>query len=104
MASDCLCLPLMERRLEQEERIAENDRQMHQMQRRLREEELRILRGQAKVDERALDEALMTGDGAERAKAIKRPGAATTRRDGRGGSGGGDDFGNGGGMIATDCY
>jgi len=74
--------------LEQEERIAENDRQMHQMQRRLREEELRILRGQTKVDEpdcdrnepdcdrnesdcdllreqtkvdeRALDEALMT--------------------------------------------
>eukprot|EP00900_Chrysochromulina_parva_P028047 jgi/Chrpa1/9877/Chrysochromulina_OHIO_Genome00009176-RA len=88
----------------EEERIAENDRQMHQMQRRLREEELRILRGQTKqtkVDERALDEALMTGDGDERAKAIKRPGAATTRRDGRGGSGGGDDFGNGGGMYGA---
>jgi len=74
----------------EEERIAENDRQMSMMQRRLREEELRILRGQAKVDERALDEALLSGEAA--AKNIKRPGAASTRRDGRGGSGG-DEFG-----------
>merc|ERR1719316_2190827 len=45
----------------EQEKIVENDRQLQLMQRRLREEELKILRGQAKVDERALDEALMVG-------------------------------------------
>lgn len=34
----------------EEDRIAENDRQLKMMQRRLREEELRVLRGQTKVD------------------------------------------------------
>jgi len=89
----------------EEDRIAENDRQRQMMQRRLREEELRILRGQAKVDERALDEALMVGAN-DTKRAIKRPGAASTRRDGRGGSGGrggGEfgqgEFGGGGGMY-----
>ena len=33
----------------EEDRIAENDRQLKMMQRRLREEELRVLRGQTKV-------------------------------------------------------
>jgi len=81
---------------QEEDRIAENDRQRQMMQRRLREEELRILRGQAKVDERALDEALMVGAN-DTKRAIKRPGAASTRRDGRGGSGGrgGGEFGQG---------
>merc|ERR1719240_1853971 len=45
----------------EEDWIAENDRQLKMMQRRLREEELLVLRGQTKVDERALDEALMAG-------------------------------------------
>jgi len=54
----------------EEERIAENDRQMSMMQRRLREEELRILRGQAKVDERALDEALLSGEAAAKVSAL----------------------------------
>ena len=65
---------------------------MQMMQRRLREEELRVLRGQTKVDERALDEALMAGrDDASRGKTMKRPGAASVRRDGRGGGGEDDD-------------
>merc|ERR1719440_1140860 len=60
---------------QEQDRIAENDRQLKQMQRRLREEELKILRGQAKVDEQALDNALLNG-GDERgaARAIKPPG------------------------------
>jgi len=79
--------------LQEAEKIAESDRQLRLMQRRLREEELKILRGQAKVDERALDEALMVGandgdGGGNGARAIKRPGAASTRRDGRRGGGG----------------
>jgi len=78
----------------EEERIAENDRQLKLMQRRLRDEELRVLRGQTKVDERALDEALMAGDGRGK-NTMKRPGAATVRRDGTGGGRGGvDEFGN----------
>ena len=72
---------------------------MQMMQRRLREEELRVLRGQTKVDERALDEALMENRGA--AKAMKRPGGAG--ESGRGGSGGGGfgdgDFGNAQGTM-----
>merc|ERR1719443_1043403 len=75
----------------EEDRIAENDRQLKLMQRRLREEELRVLRGQTKVDERALDEALMAGRD-DRGKTMKRPGAASVRRDG--GRGSPDDFGN----------
>ena len=76
----------------EEDRIAENDRQLKLMQRRLRDEELRVLRGQTKVDERALDEALMAGrDDASRGKTMKRPGAASVRRDGRGGGGEDDD-------------
>jgi len=67
--------------MQEAEKIAESDRQLRLMQRRLREEELKILRGQAKVDERALDEALIDeGDGGNRV--MKRPGAATTRRGG----------------------
>merc|ERR1719446_1032554 len=63
------------------DKIAESDRQLRLMQRRLREEELKILRGQAKVDERALDEALFTGDGAGGGgvRAMKRPGGAANR-------------------------
>ncbi|KAL1523188.1 hypothetical protein AB1Y20_018141 [Prymnesium parvum] len=71
----------------EQEKIAENDRQLKHMQKRLREEELRILRGQAKVDEKALDDALLESNMAG-ARAIKRPGAANSRRDGRGGSAG----------------
>ena len=88
----------------EEDRIAENDRQLQLMQRRLREEELRVLRGQTKVDERALDEALMQGRG-DGKRPTQRPGAASVRRDGRGGSGGasgeyqGGEFGNGGGTM-----
>ena len=53
-----------------------------------------MLRGQTKVDERALDEALMAGDGRGK-NTMKRPGAATVRRDGTGGGRGGvDEFGN----------
>jgi len=92
----------------EEDRIAENDRQLKMMQRRLREEELRVLRGQTKVDERALDEALMAGDGDARGKnTMKRPGAASVRRDGTGGGGGrggGDDFGNAAGGAAASMY
>ena len=44
---------------QEQEKIAENDRQLKHMQKKLREEELRILRGQAAVDEKALDDALM---------------------------------------------
>jgi len=86
----------------EEDRIAENDRQLQLMQRRLREEELRVLRGQTKVDERALDEALMAGRG-DAKRPTQRPGAASVRRDGRGGSGGAagefasGEFGNNGG-------
>merc|ERR1719261_400833 len=58
----------------EEDRIAENDRQLKNMQRRLREEELRVLRGQTKVDERALDEALMAGRG-DAKRPTQRPGA-----------------------------
>eukprot|EP00316_Scyphosphaera_apsteinii_P011808 CAMPEP_0119321744 /NCGR_PEP_ID=MMETSP1333-20130426/56313_1 /TAXON_ID=418940 /ORGANISM="Scyphosphaera apsteinii, Strain RCC1455" /LENGTH=429 /DNA_ID=CAMNT_0007328787 /DNA_START=94 /DNA_END=1383 /DNA_ORIENTATION=+ len=80
--------------LQEAEKIAESDRQLRLMQRRLREEELKILRGQAKVDERALDEALMVGaaegSGGNGARAMKRPGAASTRRDGRRAGGGGN--------------
>jgi len=75
----------------EQEKIAENDRQLKHMQKRLREEELRILRGQAKVDEKALDEALLASNAGGGNRAIKRPGAASTRRDGRGASGGYDD-------------
>merc|ERR1719230_1114155 len=90
----------------EEDRIAENDRQLKMMQRRLREEELRVLRGQTKVDERALDEALMAGRDESRGKTMKRPGAASVRRDGRSGSGGsangefgGGDLGGAGNMY-----
>lgn len=89
----------------EEDRIAENDRQLQMMQRRLREEELRVLRGQTKVDERALDEALMQGRGDGKRPGMQRPGAASVRRDGRGGSGGSGgefangEFGNGGTMY-----
>merc|ERR1719453_2400480 len=89
----------------EEDRIAENDRQLKLMQRRLREEELRVLRGQTKVDERALDEALMAGRDDNRRPGMQRPGAASVRRDGRGGSGGSGgefangEFGNGGGTM-----
>uniref|UniRef100_A0A7S0JHU3 Clusterin-associated protein 1 n=1 Tax=Calcidiscus leptoporus TaxID=127549 RepID=A0A7S0JHU3_9EUKA len=75
--------------LQEAEKIAESDRQLRLMQRRLREEELKILRGQAKVDERALDEALIAEGSAHGARSMKRPGAASTRRDGRR-TGGGD--------------
>jgi hypothetical protein len=54
------------------------------MQRRLREEELKVLRGHAKVDERALDDAI-DADAAE--TRAKRPAGASTR--GRGADGGG---------------
>ena len=80
----------------EEDQVAENERQLSMMQRRLRDEELRILRGQAKVDERALDEALMAGGDGAKASAMKRPGAASRRDGGRGGSGGG---GGGGGDM-----
>jgi len=73
---------------QEQDKIAENDRQLKMMQRRLREEELRILRGQAKVDEKALDDALLSDSQQPNARAIKRPGAASMRRDGRGASGG----------------
>jgi len=66
---------------QEQEKIAENDRQLKHMQKRLREEELRILRGQAQVDEKALDDALLAGNDGR--KQYKRPGAASTRRDGR---------------------
>lgn len=75
--------------MHEQEKIAENDRQLKHMQKRLREEELRILRGQAKVDEKALDDALLaSNNGASSNRAIKRPGAASTRRDNRGAGGG----------------
>lgn len=54
------------------------------MQRRLREEELKVLRGQAKVDERALDDAI---DADATDTRVKRPAGASTR--GRGVDGGG---------------
>ena len=47
---------------QEQEKIAESDRQLQIMQKKLREEELKILRGQAQVDERSLDEALLTGE------------------------------------------
>lgn len=81
---------------QEQERINENDQRLRAMQKRLREEELKILRGQAKVDEQALDEALLAGAAeANRGgglRAIKRPGAASMRREGR--SGGSRDGGN----------
>jgi len=90
----------------EEDRIAEHDRELKMMQRRLREEELRVLRGQTKVDERALDEALMAGrDETNRGAKMKRPQGASTRRGtgGSAGEGGGEglggDFGGQGGMY-----
>jgi len=70
------------------EQMAENERQLEKMQKRLREEELRILRGQTKLDERALDEALLTNDLSDDAKRqFKRPhGAAASGRGGGFGS------------------
>ena len=85
--------------------MAESDRQLQMMQKRLREEELRILRGQAKVrrpspcvgrmhacmrcictgchlwqvDERALDDALAYND-VENARAAPRPGERSDTR------------------------
>ena len=80
---------------QEQEKIQESDRQLQLMQRRLREEELKILRGQAKVDELAIDDALGQEQrgGGRPAGGMKRPGAASSRRDGggrRGGGGGGD--------------
>ena len=80
---------------QEQEKIAESDRQLQIMQKKLREEELKILRGQAQVDERSLDEALLTGE-AGGARAMKRPGGAS--RGGRGGydADGGEGAGYGG--------
>eukprot|EP00967_Tisochrysis_lutea_P108002 scaffold167038_cov35-Tisochrysis_lutea.AAC.4 len=61
------------------------------MQRRLREEELKVLRGQAKVDERSIEDALESEAANTR---IKRPAGASVR--GRGGGGGGGVYG---GMV-----
>mmetsp|Transcript_6714 Transcript_6714/g.17580 ORF Transcript_6714/g.17580 Transcript_6714/m.17580 type:complete len:420 (+) Transcript_6714:137-1396(+) len=41
----------------EEEKAAENERQMKKMQRKLRDEEMRILRGEAEVDENGLDDS-----------------------------------------------
>ena len=91
---------------QEQEKIQENDRQLQLMQRRLREEELKILRGQAKVDEQAIDDAL----GQEQRRpggGMKRPGAASSRRDGGGrggdggGGGGGGDFGQDAGIYGS---
>ena len=65
----------------EQEKIVENDRQLQLMQRRLREEELKILRGQAKVDEAAIDEALgqenrYNAGGRPRGGKGERPGGA----------------------------
>merc|ERR1719183_946810 len=43
---------------QEQEKIVENDRQLQLMQKRLREEELKILRGQSKVDESSIDDSL----------------------------------------------
>jgi clusterin-associated protein 1 len=74
----------------EEGRIAENDRQLQMMQKRLKEEELRVLRGQTKVDERALDEAIMAGRG--QGRNMERPGAAAAGAQ----YGGGREFDDGG--------
>mmetsp|Transcript_8636 Transcript_8636/g.28439 ORF Transcript_8636/g.28439 Transcript_8636/m.28439 type:complete len:418 (-) Transcript_8636:367-1620(-) len=66
------------------EAVAQSDRRLQAMQRRLREEELKVLRGQARVDERALDDAI---DADATDTRVKRPAGASTR--GRGGDGGG---------------
>ena len=75
---------------EEEDAMRENDRQMQMMQKRLREEELRVLRGHAQVDERALDDALAAGANMKRRErrdaalaAAAAAAAAARRRPGR---------------------
>merc|ERR1719183_2839292 len=73
---------------QEQEKIVENDRQLQLMQKRLREEELKILRGQSKVDESSIDDSLGMENGrGPGGRPMKRPGGA--RPGGSGGRGGG---------------
>ncbi|KAG8461012.1 hypothetical protein KFE25_010763 [Diacronema lutheri] len=101
------------------EGLEAHERQMRAMQRVLREEELRLMRGQAQIDEQAIDEALMMeargngpsagnsrsssrGGGGAPQRPTKRPGGAGMRRgsaDGAGMRRGSADAGGRGGNV-----
>jgi len=82
----------------EQEKAEENERHLKKMQKRLREEELRILRGEQEVDENGLDDDDSETESEDEGEMARRPiqnhGGTMRRSEGQGGIAGGRVRGN----------